>query len=76
MVQYRTVDRDLAQYVAPGSLNARDQQLLTQFLFQYRVNPQTAVFVGYSGGHTGTDLLALERNARSLFLKFSYGWKP
>ena len=45
-----------------------------QVLYSYKVNPQTAIYVGYSDEHAGTEEYDLTQTARSLFIKLSYAW--
>lgn len=74
IVQYRVVDRVVGQYVSP--VDPRDERLFTQLLFSYKVNPQTALFVGYTDGHEGSDVIELTRRTRTLFLKVGYAIQP
>ena len=74
IVQYRSVSRNLAKYtVPPGSF---DEGLFGQFLFSYKVNPLTVVFVGYSENEAGTDSFDLTRSDRTFFVKLGYAWRP
>ena len=71
ILQYRSLDREPAQYVVPVAARSRD--LLTQLLFSYRIDAQTAVLAGYSDTYGGrTDLT---QNARTVFVKLSYAWR-
>jgi hypothetical protein len=74
IVQYRSVDRNVAKYTVPVS--EFDEGLFSQFLFSYKVNPQTVVFVGYSDNHAGTDTFDLTRANRTFFAKVGYAWRP
>ena len=46
IVQYRDVGRDPAMYGSP--VDARSRDVFAQFLFSYKLNPQTVLFLGYS----------------------------
>ena len=72
ILQYRQVDRDATQY--SSSVVPKTEQFFTQFLASYKVNPQTAVFVGYTDDHFGTDEFSLQRRERTFFLKFGYAF--
>ena len=49
-------------------------ELFTQFLFSYKINPQTVFYVGYSDSSFGDDRVDLRRADRTLFLKVGYAW--
>jgi hypothetical protein len=78
IVQYTDVVRDAGLYLFP--VPARSQQLFAQYLFSYKVNPQTLLYVGYSDGYIGGEdevsTLALTQSNRTLFVKVSYAWLP
>lgn len=72
IVQYSDVWRDPALYSFPVDQTSR--RLFGQFLFSYKVNPQTVLFVGYSEtgfGRTGLDVTS---ENRTLFVKLGYAW--
>jgi uncharacterized protein DUF5916/cellulose/xylan binding protein with CBM9 domain len=74
IVQYRSVSRNQAKYTVPVS--SFDEGLFGQFLFSYKVNPQTVVFVGYSENQAGTESFDLVRSDRTFFVKLGYAWRP
>jgi hypothetical protein len=69
ILQYRDVSRDPAQYIIPVS--SRSKSLLSQFLFSYQLNAQTAVYCGYSDNYSGIDLT---RTNRAVFMKVGYAF--
>jgi hypothetical protein len=70
--QYLDLDRNLALYAEePDPL---DKHLFIQFLFAYKVNPQTLLFLGYSDNHFDRPGIGLRRMDRTFFLKISYAW--
>lgn len=79
IVQYQNVERNPALYEIPVDREARS--VFTQFLFSYKVNPQTVLFLGYSDNSQGlltpelvrTDIT---RANRTFFLKLGYAWRP
>ena len=79
--QMRWLNRNLDQYISQ-TVRARDKSLFSQILFAYQVNPQTALFLGYSDDWEGfrEDLGSPERSLtqtrRTLFLKLGYAWRP
>lgn len=79
IVQYQKIQRNPEKYEV--GLNKETQTLFTQFLFSYKVNPQTVLFLGYSDNSQGmlTPELArtdLSRFDRTFFLKIGYAWRP
>jgi hypothetical protein len=51
-----------------------EQQLFTQFLFSYKINPRTVFFIGYSDNSYGTQEYDLTRADRTIFAKIGYAW--
>jgi hypothetical protein len=72
-LQYQDIDRNQALYVMP--VKSESQSFFSQFLFSYRVNPQTLLFLGYSDNHLGEDGATVVRTGRTLFLKLGYAWQ-
>ena len=70
--QYTLVDRDPERFVRP--VEEKTEQLFTQLLFSYKVNPQTVLFAGYSDTHLGTADVALTQRDRTIFLKVGYAF--
>jgi hypothetical protein len=50
------------------------QRVFLQFLFSYKLNPRTVLFVGYSENREGDHLVDLSAGERSLFAKLGYAW--
>jgi hypothetical protein len=74
IVQYRSVDRNVAVYTVP--VTAFEDGLFGQFLFSYKLNPQTVVFLGYSENQAGAQTFDLTRTDRTLFAKMGYALRP
>lgn len=71
-VQYTNIQRNTDMYLF--EIDPEYKTLFTQFLFSYRVNPQTVLYLGYSDnqfGWYGPDLL---RKDRTFFLKIGYAF--
>jgi hypothetical protein len=49
-------------------------QLFSQLLFSYKVNPRTVLFVGYSDNSFGDAGAPLTRSNRTIFGKVGYAW--
>lgn len=73
ILQYQDIERNQALHVVP--VKSESQSFFSQFLFSYRVNPQTLLFLGYSDNHLGEDGATLVRTGRTLFLKLGYAWQ-
>jgi hypothetical protein len=52
------------------------KHLLTQWLFTYKVNPRTALYVGYTDNHQAESQISLTQLNRAAFFKISYAWVP
>jgi len=78
ILQYTNVARTPDLYAFP--VPARTQRLFSQYLFSYKVNPQTLLYVGYSDGYLGDAAdersFGLTQTTRTLFVKVSYAWLP
>lgn len=72
IAQYRNVTRDPSLYTF--TINRKSSDLFTQFLFSYKINPQTVFYLGYSDSSFGSDRIDLTRADRTLFLKIGYAW--
>jgi hypothetical protein len=74
IVQFKDTRRDTSLYIEPEE--PKEQEVETQFLFSYKVNPQTVLFLGYSDLHLGDDEFRLTQSNRTLFAKIGYAWIP
>jgi hypothetical protein len=74
IAQFEDCRRDTALYVSEAE--PREQQLGTQLLFSYKVNPQTVLFLGYSDLHLGDSEFGLTQSSRTVFAKIGYAWMP
>jgi hypothetical protein len=74
IVQYTDITRNPALYTY--ETEAHSTRLFTQFLFSYKLNPQTVVFAGYSDNYSGGEAPAadLRRQNRTFFVKLGYAW--
>lgn len=74
VLQYRNVSRNPAMYgtdVSPES-----EQLFTQLLFSYKLDPRTKLFLGYSGNRQGVRQIDLRQTDRTFFMKIGYAVRP
>lgn len=70
IVQYTHIDRNTGLYIVP--VDEKTKGVFTQFLFSYKINPQTVLFLGYSDNHYGLKGIDLTRTDRTFFLKIGY----
>ncbi|MEN8164306.1 MAG: DUF5916 domain-containing protein [Acidobacteriota bacterium] len=74
ILQYADYDFNVENYAAPR--DPEFKHLLTQLLFTYKVNPQTALYLGYSDNHRGDSRIDLTQLNRTAFFKIGYAWVP
>jgi hypothetical protein len=75
ILQYTDISRDPGLYLYPVA--SRTRQFFSQYLFSYKLNPQTVLFAGYSDNSDnspGSQRLDLQRENRTLFVKIGYAW--
>ncbi len=72
IIQYLNLNRSTDLYTFP--VDPESRELFTQFLFSYKLNPQTVVFVGYSDNRLGLQGLDLLQTDRTFFLKVGYAF--
>ncbi len=60
----------------PEPRDPESSRLLSQLLFSYRLNPWTALYLGYSDSARGDSEVALTRDHRTVFVKVGYAWVP
>ncbi len=70
ILQYSDIRRNQKLYM--DEVDYREQGLLTQFLFSYKLNPRTVLYLGYSDIYEGYDQMGLLQSNRSVFLKIGY----
>ncbi|MDH4197139.1 MAG: DUF5916 domain-containing protein, partial [Candidatus Aminicenantes bacterium] len=73
IVQYRDFERATDMYAFP--VEPRTKGLFTQFLFSYKLNPRTVLFLGYSDNYLGLEHVDITRYNRTFFLKIAYAWQ-
>ncbi len=72
IVQYRAIDRNGELYTFDVAERVRD--FFAQFLFSYKLNPQTALLVGYADDRLGVGEIDLTQTSRSFFVKVGYAF--
>jgi hypothetical protein len=81
ILQYTDVDRNAL--TNPGITNLETRRLFSQYLFSFKINPQTVLLAGYSDNQIGLPTAGLNtlplrtdlsRTDRTFFLKLGYAW--
>jgi hypothetical protein len=72
ILQYQQLDRNPGLFRVPVA--AEEEDLFTQLLFSWELNPQTVVFVGYTDNRLGVDQVSLTQLDRTFFVKFGYAF--
>jgi len=72
IIQYQNLSNNPAMYNLPVS--SEDKTIFTQFLFSYKLNPQTVLFAGYSDNHLGYTGIDIMQENRTFFMKLGYAW--
>jgi hypothetical protein len=72
ILQYTDISRDPNLYTFP--VEERTRRLFQQYLFSYKLNPQTVLFVGYSDNASNVNVpsIDLQQTNRTLFIKIGY----
>lgn len=75
---YTRITHNLANQPGRAADDLPDESyadIATQLIYSYKINPQTVFFAGYADYAYEDDRLTdLEKDDRSLFVKFSYAW--
>jgi hypothetical protein len=72
IVQYQDLQRDPSLYLRP--VRPEQEDLFGQFLFSYKLNPQTVLFAGYTDTRFGLQGVDLTQTDRTFFLKVGYAF--
>jgi hypothetical protein len=72
ILQYTDIRRTPGLYAEP--IDAVSRNFSTQLLFSYKVNAQTALYVGYADTHLGSSQYGLTQANRTIFAKAGYAW--
>ncbi|MEM7356503.1 MAG: hypothetical protein AAF657_37150, partial [Acidobacteriota bacterium] len=72
--QLTDITREPSLFVDSDDIEPETEQLFSQLLFSYKVNPRTVLFLGYSDNYRGDQDVGLTQENRALFLKIGYAW--
>ena len=70
IVQYTDLTRDPGLYLF--AVRPKEEEMFSQLLFSYKLNPQTVLFAGYTDGRFGLQNVDLTQTDRTFFLKLGY----
>ena len=72
IIQY--VDNQFNPELYSDGRDPEDRRLFAQFLFSYKLNPRTVLFVGYSDNSAATQDYGFTQTDRTIFAKVGYAW--
>jgi hypothetical protein len=72
ILQYTDISRDEELYLFP--VDSRTRRFFSQYLFSFKLNPQTVVFAGYSDNSAAVTGNDLQQQNRTFFVKLGYAW--
>jgi len=72
ILQYTDITRDPSLYTF--AVDGHSRKLFSQYLFSYKLNPQTVLFAGYSDNAQASQSADLQRQDRTFFIKLGYAW--
>jgi hypothetical protein len=72
IVQYQDLQRNPKLYLR--TVRPEQQDVFGQFLFSYKLNPQTVLFAGYTDSRLGLQGVDLTQTGRTFFLKLGYAF--
>jgi len=72
LLQYYDYDYNVANYLVP--VDPLFRRFFSQFLFSYKLNPRTVLFLGYADNYFGSPEFGLTQMDRTLFVKVGYAW--
>jgi len=72
IVQYVDYDYNLHNYTY--DIDSIYKSAFTQFLFSYKINPRTVLFLGYSDNYYGAQDYDVTQSDRTFFIKLGYAW--
>jgi len=70
--QYANYKKDPSLYV--DEVAPEEQEILSQILISYKINPRTAFYIGYTDNYFGDYDTNITQTDRCLFAKIGYSW--
>jgi hypothetical protein len=72
ILQYTDIEQNQELYAFTVDRNSNS--LFTQFLFSYKINPRTVLFIGYTDNYFGNQDFSILQTDRTFFVKLGYAW--
>jgi len=72
ITQYIDYRRNTSLYLS--EVAPQEQHIFNQFLFSYKINPQTVVYLGYSDNYFADQDIHPTQTNRTVFAKIGYAW--
>jgi hypothetical protein len=72
ILQYTDISRAPDLYLFP--VEPRTRRFFSQYLFSFKLNPQTVIFAGYSDNSAAMRGNDLQQQNRTFFVKLGYAW--
>jgi hypothetical protein len=72
ILQYTDISRDPDLYLF--AVEPRTRRFFSQYLFSFKLNPQTVIFAGYSDNSAAMQGNDLQQQNRTFFVKLGYAW--
>ncbi|UCC39279.1 MAG: carbohydrate binding family 9 domain-containing protein [Candidatus Aminicenantes bacterium] len=72
IIQYVDYDYNTSNYTFP--IDSEYRRFFAQFLFSYKINARTVLFLGYSDNYFGAQAYGLTQSDRTFFVKLGYAW--
>jgi hypothetical protein len=72
ILQYTDIRREPDLYLFP--VEPRTRRFFSQYLFSFKLNPQTVIFAGYSDNSAAVQGVDLQQQNRTFFVKLGYAW--
>ncbi len=72
IIQY--LDCEFSQDLYPYPVSRKREMMFSQFLFSYKINPQTVLYLGYSDNYEGDEENPCAQRNRTIFAKAGYSF--
>jgi len=74
IVQYTNIQRNLDLYIE-DYYEPTNRYVYSQFLINYKINPRTLCYLGFSTGRSATELYPLQTFNKAVFFKIAYAFR-
>lgn len=74
IVQYTHIKRNVELYIDKPSSD-RFKSVYSQFLINYKINPRTLCYLGFSAGRSANELYPMQTMNKAIFFKIAYAFR-